>query len=87
MRVSTQAAARLRTSSRAGPSSRSDDSTSTLGARMSPLGSRRAIGPPPQQTRSCESNTSSPSGDAANACRRVGRSWRSARSAALSTAF
>ena len=79
MRVSTQAAARLRTSSRAGPSSRSDASASTLGASTSPLGSRRAIGPPPQQTRSCESNTSSPSGDLANACRRVGRFSRSAR--------
>jgi hypothetical protein len=41
MRVSTQVAARLRTSSRAGPSRRSDGSASTLGARMSPLGSRR----------------------------------------------
>ena len=62
MRVSTQAAARLRTSSRAGPSSRSDASASTLGASTSPLASRRATGPPPQQMRSCESNTSSPSG-------------------------
>ena len=44
MRVSTQVAARLRTSSRAGPSRRSDGSASTLGARMSPLGSRRATG-------------------------------------------
>ena len=87
MRVSTQVAARLRTSSRAGPSSRSDGSASTLGARMSPLGSRRATGPPPQQTRNCESNTSSPSGELAKACRRAGRSWRSARNAALSTAF
>ncbi len=86
-RVSTQAAARLRTSSRAGPSSRSEAKASTLGARMSPLGSRRATGPPPQHTRSCESNTSSPSGEAVKACRRAGRSWRSARSAALSTAF
>ena len=87
MRVSTQVAARLRTSSRAGPSSRSDDSASTLGASTSPLGSRRATGPPPQQIRNCESNTSPPSGAEVKACRRVGKFSRKARSAALRTAF
>ena len=74
MRVSTQVATRLRTSSRAGPSSRSDGSASTLGASTSPLGSRRATGPPPQQMRNCESNTSPPSGangEGLQTCRQV----------------
>ena len=58
-----------------------------LGRQQSPLGNRRATGPPPQQTRSCESNTISPSGATSEGLQARRQVLRKARSAALSTAF